>query len=841
VEALSGSEDEVTPVEVFAAQKRAMSDMSVADVVPPRPAKQVNTRVAPVVQKKKRTPPRRLPVVLPSRNVWDELGGIKIGLSVAEWLAIDKNAYKQVRDGLRFLHGRKPAVNPVNTVDVSDGSCGPLPIGVNKVDSSDKSNRFVMRTMDDRGNIRADLKSLDSVDATVGDVSDADLDDEDSWFTDSDAAVDSDEDDVGYLSDDTEYHYPYDLDKMRKSKPFFAPVMIGSICVKAIFDSGAGVSVIGSELAERLGLVPIGDSLTLTSYDRKARDDCPITVSVPIRVAGKYRPEHMCIKKEGQKDLCLLGMTWFTTYGIKQDLERRVIIIPTKNNTQSVELYDDYLDDDSVHGGGTAVTSAVFAVNVRSQELEDYNQVVPDDAEEEYEVPMELENIVSNFEHCFVENVGLGRVRGAAHSIPLEGGAPIRSKPYRLTWEEEAHMREEIATMLELGLIRPSNGLWTSPVFFVKKRGGALRMVIDYRRLNDMTLKDAFPLPHIDDLLDSFGGARVFSTLDAASGFYQIPMSGESIEKTGFVTKTGTYEFVTMPFGLTSAPSTFQRVMTNLLRDYIGDFVCVFIDDVIVFSQNMDDHCRHLSMVFAACNDANLRLKKSKCKFGQSKVEYLGHVVCADGLLPCTRNVDKLLQMRQPRTVKEVRSFLGTAGYYRRFIADFAAISKPLTKLLKKGEDFNWNPECTKSVNRLKLALTTPPLLSYPNQDFVQVLTSDASGRGLGAILSQYHPDDPSAETVIAYASRTLRGPELNYAATHLEALGVVWAVSHFRHFVAGRHFKLRTDHSALVFIFNKTAASPKVMRWCAMLMEYDFQIVYKRGKDNPADALSRL
>jgi hypothetical protein len=197
--------------------------------------------------------------------------------------------------------------------------------------------------------------------------------------------------------------------------------------------------------------------------------------------------------------------------------------------------------------------------------------------------------------------------------------------------------------------------------------------------------------------------------------------------------------------------------------------------------------------------------------------------------------------MATPRNVSDVRSFLGTASYYRRFIKDFACISRPLNALLKKNQAFDWTPACDEAVDLLKTCLVSPPILSYPCKDLIQVLTSDASLKGLGAILSQFPADDPTQETVIAYASRSVNGPETRYSATHLEALGVVWAVNHFRHYLSGRHFKLRTDHSALVYIFKPAATTPKILRWSATLMEYDFEMQYRRGSENPADALSRL
>ncbi|SAL98364.1 hypothetical protein [Absidia glauca] len=314
-----------------------------------------------------------------------------------------------------------------------------------------------------------------------------------------------------------------------------------------------------------------------------------------------------------------------------------------------------------------------------------------------------------------ISSSGLGLVEGASHSIPLVTDKPIHSKPYRLTWQEDLHMQKELSTMLDLGFIRTSSGQWTSPVFFVKKRSGDLRMVIDYRKLNSITVKDTYPLPLIDELLDSLGGAKIFSTLDAASDFWQIPMDEASIYKTGFVTKHGTFEFLTMPFGPTSAPSTFQRTMAHLLRDYIGKFNTPLISLWSSRFANKPTYASNGPSAILAVNLWNTLV-----------------ILCMEMVfLPAPRNVNKLLDMSPPRSIDEIRSFLGTAGYYRRFIPQFASLALPLTNLLKKNNSFTWTDACTNAVTKLKEALTSPPLLSYPDPEQVQqVLTTDASGRG---------------------------------------------------------------------------------------------------------------
>ncbi|KAG1450745.1 hypothetical protein G6F57_016335 [Rhizopus arrhizus] len=318
-------------------------------------------------------------------------------------------------------------------------------------------------------------------------------------------------------------------------------------------------------------------------------------------------------------------------------------------------------------------------------------------------------------------------------------------------------------------------------------------------------------------------------------------MAKDSVDKTGFVTKLGTFKWKVLPFGLTTAPSTYQRMMVNILGELIGDCAYVFIDDIIIFSETVEQHVLDLQKVFDKCEAAGLKLKGAKCRFGVSGVEYLGHQITKDGLLPTDKNVKKIMDMPAPTTSDEVRSFLGLVGYYRRFIVNFADTAHPLTSLIKKGAVFDWNQDCKAAFDSLKNSLVTPPLLDYPDRDQVQILTTDASGKGLGAILSQSPDGTGENEKIIGYASRTVRGPEVRYPPTHLEALGVIWAVQHFRHYLAGRRFVLYTDHSALQYIFNNPKPAPKLARWAAAMMEYDFDTRYRRGEDNPADALSRL
>ncbi|KAG1168581.1 hypothetical protein G6F71_009002 [Rhizopus microsporus] len=833
------------------------------------PPPELTTETLERKKHKTRAPLRQMAITVPEHPIWQKLKETNAGLSLADWLYLSRKPGDDIMAGLRYWRKRTPKKNK-----------GKAP--VRNLLNPDNTNRQTIRPMEIAA-VNHDLESTDD-DYEMDYNSSTDQNSEYEFEEDTDEETEGFFRENPYDSDTSSMElldmpdYPYSLERMRASSPLKGTIYIKGQEVEAIFDSGASVSVITKELSDSLGLTPNGDQMYLVTFDDHTREPCDITLNVPVVVAGELKPEHMCIQKgrKGHK-FCLLGIPWFKQHGIELNLKSATVRIPTKKGTKTLQCHTEHkqsqlknqelrLSTTKESQNGATEVYAVSVINRKQQEIFLQNVAVfPDTTNNELlvsymeelmtgelgcqeklgtpqeEMPEIIQDVLLTNKECFVEVSGLGLVDFIQHEIPTLNEAPIRSKPFRLTWEEEKHLKKELQEMLDLGLIRPSNGTWTSPVFFVKKKDGSLRLVIDYRKLNKMTIKDAFPLPLIDELLDALGGATIFSTLDAASGYWQVPMAQNSISKTGFVTKHGTFEFNVMPFGLTSAPATYQRMMTSLLQEYIGKFVMVFIDDIIIYSRNLKEHVDHLQLVFNKCAQANLRLKKKKCHFARSQVEYLGHVVTARGLLPARNNVRKVLEFRVPQDGDEVRSFLGTSGYYRRFIQDYATMAEPLTKLLKKSEPFVWNDEQQIAFEYLKWSLSAPRVLAYPDREKIQILTTDASTRGIGAILSQSRDGSSNEERVIAYASRTLRNGEKNYSVTHLEALALFWGVNYFRHYLLGRRFILRTDHSALTYIIKPVKQTAKLTRWASSLMEYDFELQYIKGADNPADALSRL
>ena len=424
-------------------------------------------------------------------------------------------------------------------------------------------------------------------------------------------------------------------------------------------------------------------------------------------------------------------------------------------------------------------------------------------------------------------------------TIPTGDSAPIKQKAYRLPLRKRYIVQEQVREMLEAGVIRPSDSPYASPITLVPKKDNTWRFCIDYRRLNSVTRKDSFPLPAIQDIFDSFHGASIFSTLDLKTGYWQIPVAERDIEKTAFTCSEGLFEFTKMPFGLTNNGAIFQRYMTSVLRDYIGKFVFVYIDDIVIYSHNVEQHAEHLRLIFEKLEEHGLQLKRSKCTFASSKVDLLGYTISGDGISPQEQKVAAVRNMMPPKTVTEVRSFLGACGYYRGCVQNYAEIAGPLVELTRKYTRFNWGPRQQEAFQRLKDVLCSDTVLAYPDPSKPYKLYTDASDYAVGAILTQ--TDENGLERVIQYVSSTLRGAQINYAVIEKEAYAVVYALEKLRPYLFGADFVIYTDHKPLKSLFLKEVRNTRIQRWAVLIEEYGAPIRYIEGKKNVyADMLSR-
>jgi hypothetical protein len=431
------------------------------------------------------------------------------------------------------------------------------------------------------------------------------------------------------------------------------------------------------------------------------------------------------------------------------------------------------------------------------------------------------------------------------HEIKTPGvSQPIHQKPYRLPYAQKGEISKQVEEMQRNGIITPSDSPWNAPLLVVPKKEDAsghkkYRVVVDFRKLNSITVGDAFPMPNVTEILDQLGKAKCFTCLDMASGYHQIPLHPEDRQKTGFSTDQGHFEFQRMCFGLKGGPATFQRMMNRVLIGLNGIKAFVYLDDVIIIGTSLEDHQIQLKEVFERFRKYNLKLQPLKCEFLRKEVAYLGHIITDQGVRPDPKTTDCVTQFPVPTNAKDVKSFLGLAGYYRRFIQNFSQISKPLTALLKKDAEFAWTDLCQHSFLELKRLLSEKPILQYPDFSRPFIVTTDASNIAIGAILSQ---GSIGSDLPIAYISRTLNKAEKNYNTTEKELLAIIWAVKQFRPYLFGRRFTVVTDHKPLTWLFNVKDPGARLMRWRLQLEEHDYDIAYKPGTSNTnSDALSRI
>ena len=432
------------------------------------------------------------------------------------------------------------------------------------------------------------------------------------------------------------------------------------------------------------------------------------------------------------------------------------------------------------------------------------------------------------------------------HQINTQGSEPIKNRPYKTPIQYREWMRREIKEMEKTGIIRRSNSPWASPVVVVPKKTGdpenpfSPRLCVDYRKLNEVTKKDAHPIPNIDDILIQLKG-KYFSSMDLFSGYHQIPMDPASIEKTAFVTFDGQWEYTRMPFGLCNAPPTFQRAMNEVFEDMIGKNMFVYIDDITIHTNTFEEHIKIMKEVFRRLEKHGLFAKPKKCIFAAPEIKILGHIVGRKGMRPDPAKVSAVVTFPDPRNRTELRAFLGMVNYYRVYIPHCSSMAAELNYLLRDDVKWNWpdNYEAQESFDRLKDALTDETkFLIRPDFSKPFILHTDACAKGYGAALHQLKN---GKERVVSYASKGTTRAESNYAATKLELKALVWAVTHYRHYLIGRRFQVVTDHSALKWLLNKPEPKGLYARWIMLLQEYDIDLVVRPGRVHMnADALSR-
>ena len=450
-----------------------------------------------------------------------------------------------------------------------------------------------------------------------------------------------------------------------------------------------------------------------------------------------------------------------------------------------------------------------------------------------------LSNMLNEYSDVFsMSEHDLGLTGLTSHVIDTGSARPIRQPLRRFPPAHVQAISEQVATMLQQDVIEPAASPWASNLVLVKKKDGSYRVCVDYRPLNNVTSKDAYPLPRIDQCLDAMSGAKWFSTFDLRSSYHQLPVNPADRDKTAFICPRGMFRFKTMPFGLCNAGASFQRLMDIVMSGLQLEICLVYLDDIIVYSSTLGEHFQRLTTIFERLRRAGLKLKPEKCNLLQESVSFLGHVISRHGIGTDPSKIEAVSAWPTPTCQKDVRSFLGLASYYRRFIRDFASKAAPLNGMLHKSQKFSWSQSQQDSLDLLKSALVSSPVLAMPNDEGHFTLDTDASDFAIGAVLSQ---TQDGQERVIAYASKSLDRRQRNYCVTRKELYAVVYFLGYFKQYLLGRQFTVRTDHAALSWLRRTPDPIGQQGRWLERMEEYDFNVVHRAGKQHSnADAMSR-
>ena len=440
----------------------------------------------------------------------------------------------------------------------------------------------------------------------------------------------------------------------------------------------------------------------------------------------------------------------------------------------------------------------------------------------------------------------LGRTTLVYHSIDTGDAVPIKQRPRRPPKAFEGEEEKLIQSQLKAGIIRESTSPWASPLVFVRKKDQvSVRACIDYRKINEVTKKDAYPLPRIQDCLDSLSGNSWYGLCDLTSAYHQLYVKEEDRPKTAFCTRAGLYEYITMPMGLCNAPSTFERCIELVMKGLQWQSLILYLDDCVTMATSAELLLERLDEVFRRLSAAGLKLKPSKCELFKREVTFLGHVVSEKGVKPDPRKVQCVVDWPIPRNTTDIRAFLGLCSYYRRFVQGFSTIASPMNSLLEAGQAFEWTSDCQNAFDTLKTILTSDPVMGYPKDEGLFILDTDASAKGIGVTLSQMQWCEETQQEVerpIAYASKSLTKVQRRYCVTRRELLAIVVFLQTFRHYLLGRAFLVRTDHSALRWVMSFKEPQDQMARWLELISQYDFKILHRPGaKHGNCDALSRI
>ena len=565
----------------------------------------------------------------------------------------------------------------------------------------------------------------------------------------------------------------------------------------------------------------VGDKVLVLLPDKHKR--LQLSWKGPFVVTKKVNPVDYKVRIKGKEKTYHLNL--MKLYHERAEQEAQVSVI----------VHEELHEEDSKH---QAVYYERDVPSMPLKQTEDYRNIkVADSLNGDQK--RELDKLVGKSKKVFSDLPGSTELEECCFKLTTK--EPVRVSQYPLPHSQQKTVIEEVATMEKMGVIKKVSSPYNAPVVLVKKKDGAVRFCTDYRRLNLVTEFDAEPMPDIEGIFAKLGKAKYYSKLDLCKGFWQIPVKPEDQPKTAFSTPSGQYCWTRMPFGLKNASAVFSRMMRKLLGPLKSDEVHNFIDDVLIGSETWTGHLKSIDDVLGALAKEGLTAKPSKCCFGFRELSFLGHEIGHGIIKPESDKIERLQQAERPKTKKQVRAFLGLAGYYRKFIPNFSEIATPLTNATKKGNPDNvcWTDECEDAFCQLKTKLTSKPVLAIadPGQQFV--LRTDASEKGLGAVLLQ---DRKGQLMPVAYASKKLLNAERNYSTIEKECLGIVWAIRKYEPFLYGNHFVLETDHRPLEYLRRSKTDNGRLMRWALQLQQHSFSLRVIPGEENiGADYMSRL
>ncbi|XP_054805380.1 uncharacterized protein LOC129308324 [Prosopis cineraria] len=614
----------------------------------------------------------------------------------------------------------------------------------------------------------------------------------------------------------------------------YADLAIQDKSASAMLDTGASHNFMEAEEAKRLGIQLNKGEGTIKAVNSPAKQVLGIAKDVKVKI-GDWQGtlDFTVVPMDDFK--VVLGLAFFCKAHAFPIPEAKSMVVIDSNMIRVIPLK-------RLEKSNPMISALQFKRGLKNSE--GYIATVRSLAEEEdgptkprETLPTCIQEVLQEYKHVMPDELPkkLPPRREVDHQIELEPGAkPPALAPYRMSPPELAELRRQLQDLLDSGYIQPSKAPYGAPVLFQKKKDGSLRMCIDYRALNKITIKNKYPIPLIADLFDQLGKARYFSKLDLRSGYYQVRIAAGDEPKTTCVTRYGAFKFLVIPFGLTNAPAMFCTLMNKLFHPYLDQFVVVYLDDIVVYSNTLKEHAQHLKKVFQVLSDHELYIKLEKCSFAKQEVDFLGHKIKDGKLIMDPTKVQAIQEWQPPTKVPELRSFLGLVNYYRRFIKGYSTITAPLTDLLKKNKSWLWSQDCQDAFEKLKQMVAQEPVMSLPDYSKPFEVHTDASDFAIGGVLMQErHP--------IAYESRKLNDTERRYTVQEKEMSAIIHCLRTWRHYLLGSKFTIMTDNVATSYFQTQKKLSSKQARWQDFLAEFDYRLEYKPGKANVvADALSR-